>query len=99
MSKIKFCDALKIVRGVRDVAIEQALAEDATIEDIARAGLLVRKVTTFWLQYADPANYQAILHAEDEYLEALSLRLMEIDEGSDLTVSAIAADVLRPRPK
>ncbi|WP_156908457.1 hypothetical protein [Bradyrhizobium murdochi] len=97
--KIKLSEALAIISAPRDVAIERALADDATIEDVARAGLLIRKVTTFWLRHADPANHQAILHAEDEHLKAMSLRLMEIDVGSDLTAATIAADVLRPRAK
>jgi hypothetical protein len=94
--KIRLSDALAICGVPRDTALDRALAPDATIEDVARAGLLVRKLTTFWIQHADPADRPRIEAVEQEYLAALSLRLMEIDEGDDLTAAAIAASVLRP---
>lgn len=96
MTMIKLSEALAIIRAPHDVAIDRALAAGGTIEDVARAALLVRKVTTFWLQHTDPANRRDIEAAEAEHLHALSLRLMEIDDGDDLSAAAIAANVLRP---
>ena len=96
MSKIKLSEALAIISAPRDVALDRALAANATLEDIARAALLVRKVTTFWLQRADPADRDRIEAIEQEFLAALSSRLMEIDAGDDLTAVALAASVLRP---
>jgi hypothetical protein len=94
--KIKLSEALAIICAPRDVAFDRAMEADATIEDVARAALLVRKVTTFWLLRTDPANYGEILAIESEYLDILSTQLMMIDDGSDLGAVAIAADVLRP---
>ncbi len=99
MSKIKLSEALAIIGGARDIAIDRALAPGATVEDVARAGLLIRKVTTFWLQHADPAHRRKIEEIEGEFLDAMSLRLMEIDTGDDPTAAAIAADVLSPQAK
>jgi hypothetical protein len=96
MTKIKLSEALAIISAPRDVALDRALEHDATIEDVARAALLVRKVTTFWLQHADPVDRDKILAIENEYLDVLSSRLMVLDDGSDLTAAAIAASVLRP---
>ncbi|KRR26477.1 hypothetical protein CQ14_03040 [Bradyrhizobium lablabi] len=97
MTKISLPEALAIIRAPRDVAIDRALADGATIEDVARAGLLIRKVTTFWLLHADPVSHAKILQVEDEHLEAMRLRMMEIDDNNDLDAAQIAADVLRPR--
>lgn len=90
--KISVGEAIRRIDDVAWSLIERAMQDDAAVSDIGAAAAAVRLAAAMRRKLGVSTSKHEDIYAE--FLTGLSLRLMKIDGGEDLTEEEAAAAII-----